>query len=86
MRLSPYPSELITDLSPSPDRDVFFHSAPEEIALSPAFWLWDYLRRSGAAGFLIPLSGGIGRPFLTDVCFHSYPSAPLPKLQAKNRI
>ena len=24
----------------------------------PACWLWDYLRRSGANGFLLPLSGG----------------------------
>jgi NAD+ synthase (glutamine-hydrolysing) len=30
----------------------------EEICHAPAVWLWDYLRRSGARGFLIPLSGG----------------------------
>lgn len=30
----------------------------EEIARGPACWLWDYLRRSGASGFLLPLSGG----------------------------
>ena len=30
----------------------------EEIARGPACWLWDYLRRSGAAGFVLPLSGG----------------------------
>ncbi|MEW5302061.1 MAG: hypothetical protein WDW36_004871 [Sanguina aurantia] len=30
----------------------------EEIAYGPACWLWDYLRRSGASGFLLPLSGG----------------------------
>lgn len=29
-----------------------------EIELAPALWLWDYLRRSGARGFFIPLSGG----------------------------
>uniref|UniRef100_A0A6Q2XDH3 Glutamine-dependent NAD(+) synthetase n=1 Tax=Esox lucius TaxID=8010 RepID=A0A6Q2XDH3_ESOLU len=27
--------------------------------LGPACWLWDYLRRSGQAGFLLPLSGGV---------------------------
>ncbi len=27
-------------------------------AAGPACWLWDYLRRSGAGGFLLPLSGG----------------------------
>jgi len=30
----------------------------EEIALGPACWLWDYLRRSGCNGFFLPLSGG----------------------------
>ena len=34
------------------------HAPEEEIALGPACWLWDYLRRSGAAGYFIPLSGG----------------------------
>lgn len=36
-----------------------YHLPEEEIALGPACWIWDYLRRSKAAGFLIPLSGGI---------------------------
>ncbi|KAI9223358.1 hypothetical protein BC828DRAFT_403232 [Blastocladiella britannica] len=31
----------------------------EEIALGPACWLWDYLRRSRTQGFFLPLSGGI---------------------------
>jgi NAD+ synthase (glutamine-hydrolysing) len=30
----------------------------EEIALGPPLWMWDYLRRSGARGFFLPLSGG----------------------------
>jgi NAD+ synthase (glutamine-hydrolysing) len=34
------------------------HSPDEECAYGPACWLWDYLRRSGASGFLLPLSGG----------------------------
>ena len=34
------------------------HKPEEEIAFGPACWLWDYLRRSGAAGYFIPLSGG----------------------------
>ena len=34
------------------------HEPEEEIALGPACWLWDYLRRSGTAGYFIPLSGG----------------------------
>ena len=31
------------------------HSPEEEIAYGPALWLWDYLRRSTLAGFLVPL-------------------------------
>lgn len=34
------------------------HTPPEECCLGPACWLWDYLRRSGGAGFFLPLSGG----------------------------
>ena len=30
----------------------------EEIEYGPALWMWDYLRRSGARGYLLPLSGG----------------------------
>lgn len=36
-----------------------YHLPEEEIALGPACWLWDYLRRSKAAGLIVPLSGGI---------------------------
>eukprot|EP00986_Skeletonema_menzelii_P016956 scaffold16781_cov155-Skeletonema_menzelii.AAC.4 len=32
-------------------------SPEEECCLGPACWLWDFLRRSGAAGFFLPLSG-----------------------------
>lgn len=34
-------------------------TAEEEIALGPACWMWDYLRRSGQGGFFLPLSGGV---------------------------
>lgn len=44
--------------SPTPTRPVKFHVPEEEIALGPACWLWDYLRRSGASGYFLPLSGG----------------------------
>ncbi|KAI9457177.1 hypothetical protein HD554DRAFT_2207240 [Boletus coccyginus] len=36
-----------------------FHRPEEEIALGPACWLWDYLRRSRTQGYFVPLSGGI---------------------------
>ncbi|KAL1588494.1 hypothetical protein WHR41_02874 [Cladosporium halotolerans] len=43
----------------SPAINPFYHVPEEEIALGPACWLWDYLRRSRTAGYLVPLSGGI---------------------------
>ncbi|WVQ94011.1 NAD+ synthetase [Kwoniella sp. CBS 9459] len=39
--------------------EVSYHTPEEEIALGPACWLWDYLRRSRMQGFFLPLSGGI---------------------------
>jgi len=33
----------------------------EECCLGPACWMWDFLRRSGAAGFFLPLSGEFER-------------------------
>ncbi|KAK7430688.1 hypothetical protein QQZ08_002732 [Neonectria magnoliae] len=44
---------------PTPPIKPRLHSVEEEIALCTGCFLWDYLRRSGAAGFLVPLSGGI---------------------------
>lgn len=41
--------------------------------LGPACWLWDYLRRSGAAGFFLPLSGGLDS-CSTAVLVHSMSS------------
>jgi NAD+ synthase (glutamine-hydrolysing) len=49
---------LAERLVPSVPIVAKIHSAEEEIALGPACWLWDYLRRSGASGYFLPLSGG----------------------------
>ncbi|PPQ69472.1 hypothetical protein CVT24_001488 [Panaeolus cyanescens] len=38
---------------------VKYHTPEEEIALGPACWLWDYLRRSRTQGYFVPLSGGV---------------------------
>lgn len=48
--------EDLPQLSPRIDAQV--PMPEEEIAKGPACWLWDYLRRSGASGFILPLSGG----------------------------
>jgi NAD+ synthase (glutamine-hydrolysing) len=46
-------------LVPTDPIDPRYHQPEEEIALGPACWLWDYLRRSKASGFFLPLSGGL---------------------------
>ena len=47
-------------VTPSPPQQVVQYFDPEEeIALGPAAWLWDYLRRSNQSGFFLCLSGGI---------------------------
>eukprot|EP00474_Spongospora_subterranea_P003759 CRZ04217.1 hypothetical protein [Spongospora subterranea] len=43
---------------PTPTKELKYHTVEEEIALSASCWLWDYLRRSNASGFFLPLSGG----------------------------
>lgn len=52
------PREQAARLVASPPLTPFIHRAEEEVAYGPACWLWDYLRRSGASGFFLPLSGG----------------------------
>ncbi|KAL1999312.1 hypothetical protein VTN02DRAFT_4707 [Thermoascus thermophilus] len=59
MRLSKPLEEIDPSVGPSDPIEPRYHTPEEEIALGPACWLWDYLRRSGAAGFFVPLSGGI---------------------------
>ncbi|PWY86440.1 glutamine-dependent NAD(+) synthetase [Aspergillus sclerotioniger CBS 115572] len=58
-RLSRMDDEADPGLAPSETLTPRYHVPEEEIALGPACWLWDYLRRSGAAGYFVPLSGGI---------------------------
>eukprot|EP00922_Rhytidocystis_sp_ex-Travisia-forbesii_P024434 GHVS01035858.1.p1 GENE.GHVS01035858.1~~GHVS01035858.1.p1 ORF type:complete len:870 (+),score=143.22 GHVS01035858.1:53-2662(+) len=60
--LSLQPDHVASSSSPrvliSPSVVPVVPSEQEEIAYGPACWLWDYLRRSGARGFFLPLSGG----------------------------
>jgi len=56
--LCPPESEASLRVKPSIPIPVRYHAPEEEIALGPAVWLWDYLRRSGASGYFLPLSGG----------------------------
>ncbi len=56
MSSTTHPYSSITPTTPQ--QELYFSSPEEECCLGPACWLWDYLRRSGAAGFLLPLSGG----------------------------
>jgi NAD+ synthase (glutamine-hydrolysing) len=59
MRLSRVAGDAEPGLMPSQPREPRYHQPEEEIALGPACWLWDYIRRGGSAGFFLPLSGGI---------------------------
>lgn len=57
--LSPSSVTFDSEVYPTPTREIRYHSPEEEIALGPACWMWDYVRRCKAAGFFVPLSGGI---------------------------
>ncbi|KAK7952915.1 carbon-nitrogen hydrolase [Apiospora saccharicola] len=57
--LSPEEEEFDTTKRRTAPIKPRFHSVEEEIALAAGCYLWDYLRRSGQAGYLVPLSGGI---------------------------
>ena len=59
MRLSAKSQDIDFNISPSPALSVRYHLPEEEIAMGPACFLWDYLRRSRQVGFVLPLSGGI---------------------------
>src|SRR5277367_4683003 len=57
--LSPEGTTVQRHMQPTDPIKVRYHTPQEEIALGPACWLWDYLRRSKASGFFLPLSGGL---------------------------
>lgn len=59
IRLSRRDEDAEPSLATSQPIKPRYHAPEEEISLGPACWLWDYLRRCGAAGFFLPLSGGI---------------------------
>nr|CAB3264187.1 glutamine-dependent NAD(+) synthetase [Phallusia mammillata] len=48
---------------------VDYKTPEEEIELSTACWLWDYLRRSGQSGFFLPLSGGVDSSSVACIVF-----------------
>ncbi|GAA99384.1 uncharacterized protein L969DRAFT_93843 [Mixia osmundae IAM 14324] len=57
--LSTTDSDALIDLEVSKPIEVRYHPPEEEIAMGPACWMWDYLRRSRTNGYFVPLSGGI---------------------------
>ncbi|PPR03203.1 hypothetical protein CVT26_008051 [Gymnopilus dilepis] len=58
-KFEPVSEEDMVGVIGSKSIPVRFHLPEEEIALGPACWLWDYLRRSRTQGYFVPLSGGI---------------------------
>jgi NAD+ synthase (glutamine-hydrolysing) len=57
--LSSDDDELDLRVGPTKEIEPRYFSPEEEIAMVTGCYLWDYLRRCGAAGYLVPLSGGI---------------------------
>lgn len=71
IELSPSSYDLDPTITPTkPLKKIRYHAPEEEIALGPACWLWDYVRRSKTGGFFLPLSGGIDS-CATAVIVHS---------------
>lgn len=59
IQLAPETMRFDPKIRPTQEHEAFYHTPEQEIALGPACWLWDYLRRSKGTGFFLPLSGGI---------------------------
>ncbi|KAH8598443.1 hypothetical protein B0O99DRAFT_650308 [Bisporella sp. PMI_857] len=57
------------EIKPSRKVEPRYHAPEEEIALGPACWMWDYLRRSKAVSLLVPLSGGIDSASTSTLVF-----------------
>ncbi|KAK3073844.1 glutamine-dependent NAD(+) synthetase [Teratosphaeriaceae sp. CCFEE 6253] len=70
---------------PTESREPRYHLPVEEIALGPACWMWDYLRRSRASGFLVPLSGGIDS-CATATIVYSMCRLVVSEMQAGNEV
>ena len=78
-------SEFLQGVSPSQARAPLYLSQDEEIAFGPSCWMWDYLRRSGAAGFFLPLSGGADSSSTATLVWIMCTSA-LKQLETGNKI
>jgi NAD+ synthase (glutamine-hydrolysing) len=83
MSLSQSGEDVDPFLAPSLEIPIRYHLPEEEIALGPACWCWDYLRRSNQAGFFIPLSGGIDS-CATAVIIHSMCRLVYAEVTSKN--
>lgn len=82
--LSPDSVNFDVTIEPTLPREVFYHLPEEEIALGPACWLWDYLRRCKGSGFFLPLSGGIDS-CATAVIVHSMCRLVIENIKAGNK-
>lgn len=53
---------------PSVPQKLNMPCTEEQVAFAPACWLWDFLRRSGARGFLVPVSGSADSAASLAIC------------------
>ena len=56
--LSAEEDDINLKVYPSLEIEPRYYSPEEEIAMCTGAYLWDYLRRCGVSGYLVPLSGG----------------------------
>lgn len=82
--LSPDQDELHLSGHPTLPKQPKYHHVAEELALAAGCWLWDYLARSGSAGYLIPLSGGLDS-CSTAVLVHSMARIAISAMEAGNQ-
>lgn len=84
IQLSPDSLNFDTNVEPTESRPCRFHLPEEEIALGPACWMWDYLRRCKGTGYFLPLSGGIDS-CATAVIVHSMCTLVIEAVEAGNK-
>lgn len=83
IELSPDCINFDNSIEPTLSKECFYHLPEEEIALGPACWLWDYIRRCKGSGFFLPLSGGIDS-CATAVIIHSMCKLVIQECEKKN--
>lgn len=54
-----HPEESLAGMPVTSSVEPHYQGEENEIATGPALWMWDYMRKCGASGVFLPLSGGL---------------------------